>query len=97
MATTLLGTTVIPPFLGLSNADTRDKLQHVFQINHYLQVKKNILVKNRNLKGREYANGATIKRCVYTVHNCRRLDAVLGHRGKTSRNLELINFLFSVV
>lgn len=38
MATALLGTTVIPPFLGLSNADTRDKLQHVFQKTHYLQI-----------------------------------------------------------
>lgn len=38
MATALLGTTVIPPFLGLSNADTRDKLQHVFQKTQYLQI-----------------------------------------------------------
>lgn len=40
MATALLGTTVIPPFLGLWNAHTKNRLQWVFQRKHHHRLEK---------------------------------------------------------
>lgn len=43
VAAALLGTTVIPPFLGLRNTHTKDRLQLVFQIKHHYRFFKKSL------------------------------------------------------
>lgn len=102
MATALLGTTVIPPFLGLSNADTREITACLPHKPLFTEIESTPM--GPHPKGayilftivgvwmqfwgtgeNYHANGATTKRCIYTVHICRRLDAILGHWGKLSR------------